>query len=304
MKTLILSILLMLSLGFSSQAQGWGQNPWGQTYTPFPTDSMLGWWGEGNAYHCFPVYTTWYRMWTDTVMNGNRYIKVLRSRGATQRYRPAYWFRQDSAQKKAWFRLINQPASEPDTLLFDFSLAHGQMVPPGYLRNPDTMWVTTRVSGWGADVVHQTLTGKRYSVGFVEGIGLFSGIFIDVERTSQMSTGLGQQVVICHYGLYRHGQQITGNCPCPNQAALTATTKPAAAPAISLYPNPVINTLHIDSPHSGLHRVVFYDAQGREVCNTRRTDVMSWDVSQLAPGRYMVQVSSPAGQVVSSFVKE
>lgn len=295
MKTWLITLLLFLSL--NAQAQ----NPWGQTYTPFPTDSMLGWWVESWAGQCSgivdPVY---YRMWKDTLVEGQPYFQVLRKKFPDTVYKPFYLFRQDTAAKKAWFRVIGRPVTEPDTLLFDFSLAANSVVPPGCLRNKQPLEIYYYSFGRNDIAIQATSRGH-----YIEGQGSANGVFLGADEMFDIvgQNPLAAPLVKCLYSKVLL-EGLPSPCQCPNLAALIATTKPAAASSISLYPNPATNILHIDSPHSGLHRVVFYDAQGREACNIRRTDVMSWDVSRLAPGRYMVQVSSPAGQGMSSFVKE
>lgn len=77
----------------------------------------------------------------------------------------------------------------------------------------------------------------------------------------------------------------------------------AAAPSVSVYPNPASNLLHVRAGDAIRYRLV--NAMGAVMAesNIENPD-MIMDVSLLSPGIYQLQLQSATGDVVKRFVKE
>jgi hypothetical protein len=68
--------------------------------------------------------------------------------------------------------------------------------------------------------------------------------------------------------------------------------------ATSLFPNPVLNTLHIDSETLNTN-IVIYDISGKEVMSlTNDRGIKAIDVSQLIPGNYLVKMGNKSFHIL------
>ncbi|MEX1001344.1 MAG: choice-of-anchor J domain-containing protein [Crocinitomicaceae bacterium] len=66
-----------------------------------------------------------------------------------------------------------------------------------------------------------------------------------------------------------------------------------------IYPNPVKDKLHLQTTTDNL--VEIYDLSGRKVISDQGNQL---DVSSLAPGKYVIRITSSTNVVVKSFIKE
>lgn len=67
---------------------------------------------------------------------------------------------------------------------------------------------------------------------------------------------------------------------------------------VSMYPNPTSGLLRINSPHAGQHMVEVRSALGEVIMSTRFSQTVTMDLTALAKGVYMVQVSHGSGSWV------
>jgi hypothetical protein len=78
--------------------------------------------------------------------------------------------------------------------------------------------------------------------------------------------------------------------------------------AIAMYPNPAMNQVTISNSSSiVLEKAAIYDVNGKLVMNVNLQDMQGEkviDISQLASGVYMVQISGEQASVVKRLIKE
>ena len=91
----------------------------------------------------------------------------------------------------------------------------------------------------------------------------------------------------------------------PKWGTETASTNDPALQALTLYPNPVKNSLHIQSPLASELSYRIYDLTGKALSTHHQTGQShSIDVSGLAKGIYLLKVTHKNNTTAMQFVKE
>ncbi|MEZ5031203.1 MAG: T9SS type A sorting domain-containing protein [Saprospiraceae bacterium] len=137
-------------------------------------------------------------------------------------------------------------------------------------------------------VVLEQLTNPPFQSEWLEGQGCTKGLF---ETTFYWF----------NYGACFQTPIGAGNCPLPCTPAdpiLVATTSPAGPGIVRVYPNPTSDILHLSIPDPlAPMDLVLLDITGHPVLVRKAVrDQETLDLSGLAPGSYICQVSSPRGE--------
>jgi uncharacterized Ntn-hydrolase superfamily protein len=73
---------------------------------------------------------------------------------------------------------------------------------------------------------------------------------------------------------------------------------------IQMYPNPIQNVLHIDTPNTAVQQIKIYDVRGSIVSNKiMNTQSVQMDVSALKAAVYFVEISTASGTTVRRIIK-
>ncbi|OXA89441.1 pectate lyase family protein [Flavobacterium hercynium] len=88
-----------------------------------------------------------------------------------------------------------------------------------------------------------------------------------------------------------------------NDNSGTLKTAQNTAAKTVLYPNPVINSLHITKADENIEKVVIYNISGTTVV-TAEKDTESIDLSRLNPGTYLVKVHTSTGSFNKTIIKK
>jgi len=189
--------------------------------------------------------------------------------------------------------LLYYPVNQ-EVLLYDFSLKAG-----------DTLQYAVLNRKLVVDSVHVTLEGRKeislsvlgcgypYSLIWIEGQGCNQGLLENLCYHPQYFTGIS-----CCFASITDGDDP---CPLPCTPAdpvLVATTSPAGSGSVRVHPNPTSDILHlsIPDPLAPMH-LVLLDITGHPVLVRKAVrDQDALDLSGLAPGSYICQVSSRRGE--------
>lgn len=74
--------------------------------------------------------------------------------------------------------------------------------------------------------------------------------------------------------------------------------------ALTIYPNPTSNLLHIETSQTDITAIRIFDLQGKRVMQLNSANLRGIDVSHLTNGMYFVKVSTSEGELVKKFVKK
>ena len=72
----------------------------------------------------------------------------------------------------------------------------------------------------------------------------------------------------------------------------------------SIYPNPVVNELYIESEQAKIDRVEVFTLNGKQILDISFQNNQPIDVSSLAKGMYLVKVQTDNGSLTKKLVKE
>ena len=275
-------VLLLLSLAVAGMAKA-------QDYEPLIQ--------EGNEWHTldaivspgFPPYEYYTTLvhWIsgDTLVEGVRYTKVLETRNGEGTPSLATLLREENG--KVWKR-----ESSTDILIYDFTAQLGDTLHFGDFGEFD-YWVVDSISIeqiGGVDRrkfwfgLEYDITGEPYAIEtWTEGIGsdmglLYSGWYY--------VTG-GYYRALCFHqdGELLWQNEYYGTC-------MIDAVDEEVAPAISVYPNPVSETVHIDGVEAT--EVLVYNALGQLVKTVRNSNEIN--VSGLPEGVYLLRIKDADGR--------
>jgi len=78
---------------------------------------------------------------------------------------------------------------------------------------------------------------------------------------------------------------------------------PATPDVLRVYPNPAVETLHLEGLEAERAEAIIYDPAGRVMLETRLAGLPAIDVSELAGGLYLLEITGSSGQKHFKFVK-
>lgn len=99
--------------------------------------------------------------------------------------------------------------------------------------------------------------------------------------------------------------QLSGIAPFDSLVfvASTLSVEDQETNRVTVYPNPSKERLFIASEQATIERITIYDISGHKIIQQRNID-NSIDVSPLALGLYLIEVTSQSGKAVERFVKK
>jgi hypothetical protein len=287
MKKLLLLIFISVSFRLSAQTN---------VYHPFPEDTALwivSWTQQNNN----PIQRDLYIMNGDTLINGMSYNKIYIAHGvyngpfSTPHSSSLYLgaMRQDKANKKVYYKNANMKS---DTLLYDFNLKVGDVLPATYLtvggsmNNPKP--IVTSIKDTLINGLHYnrfTFNSSSIYGHLIDGIGSDCGLFqmtahweggptLSCFKTHNISAADSPPGLYSACGFYYFPTGIYNeqgnNFP------------------IKLSPNPSTGIFNINSPEKLQYSV--HDVLGREIFQTVTPPVQSTtlDLSIYPKGIYFV----------------
>ena len=179
---------------------------------------------------------------------------------------------------------------DQEVLLYDFSLEIGDTIE--YVT-PDRTFVVTdvMVNSQGRKEIQLSSFGCGYPINVLwrEGQGCTNGLL--------------ETICFYYYAGSCFSSAATGEPPCsipctPDDPVLVATTSPAGSGSVRVHPNPTSGILHlsISDPLAPME-LTLLDITGQPVLVRQAVrDQDTLDLSGLAPGSYICQVSSPRGE--------
>ncbi len=282
-----------------------------QKYVPFPDSNAL-WEVQGyNEINCPPptylCFTVQYYINGDTSINTIQYHKLysvylLETQYPTYAYKGA--IRQDTAQKKIFFWLPNNPHED---ILYDFNLNIGDTLPETLLV-PFKYWVTELDT-----VVIGGIARKKYLIScdqincngcyIIEGIGNSSGLL------EPLGYFEGGSFLICfnqndttHYSPY-------GHCEIINDFGLVENIYEKIK--ISIHPNPTNDILYINIDlEEKLNKrdllLLIYDSSGKGIKKRQLiiNDLIELNVSNFKKGIYSIGIFNNGKKIFTDkFIK-
>lgn len=118
-------------------------------------------------------------------------------------------------------------------------------------------------------------------------------------------TGIGTEITNTAYIYFDQNLPITTNKVTAIVTSLVGVNN-LIQPKLQLYPNPVSNTIHIINPDPTSERVEIYNLIGEKIYTfplTKNSD-QQFDISELLPGVYIIQVRNDRGSLTGKFVKQ
>ena len=224
----------------------------------------------------------------DTLVDGFNWKKIILTHPAGF-FESGALLREDTLIGKVWYHPL-EPGRDSTYLAFDFSLEEGDTFDLSSNYDP---WLTSVM----VDSTEMTDAGKRIrfnsfieegeNIAFIEGVGGNQGPIY------KESSGFLHPYLLCAYkdGVQTYSNiSYEGDCSPPTSIHLI---DPAIA--IEVYPNPVVDVLHIKNDSEiELEKVEIYDVLGRKI-SAEGYD-LSIDFNGLMPGLYYVRLIASEGQ--------
>ncbi len=299
MKIKFLSPVLFLALILSFPESS------GQTY-----HTMLGNNNEWNIISTFEsTITLSYWAFGDTTINGVEY-KILGGDGYPD---PIAFLREDSLNRKIYFRTGDFLADTVEYILYDFSLN----VDDSIMLYSLSYWELDNLGYYHIDSINNiTLNGEKHQKYFlsaepyvypdrnekpiwIEGIGslgelLHPGISVDLWNLGELSC------------FYKNGVQLYHSLNFDScfifQSGIDNSLEKED---IIIYPNPCTNVLNIESRSRNILVVEVYNPQGfllyQEVYENEEKIVMKTDF--MDDGLYFIRIKNDENQIVKPFIK-
>lgn len=286
-----------------------------QNFTPFPTSNAV--WNYSNTGHNIGAGANQcleysYFFGSDSMINGQNYHRLMvnrinyyndfRTSGCTDSiwYTDSYtaiFFRNDISNRKVFAFDLTMAK---DTIWYDFNIQVGDTIQSSYAYNPandpiqlhcDTI-VTLSLGG----VSRRVYSYSYYPIGspsiypnginLIEGIGWQDGLIQNMHNS--ITTGTSQ--LLCFAENNTFYPPNTNNC-----SILTSLEKSSITEDVSVYPNPAMDKVKINSPHQ-LKTVFIFDAKGRRVekvnFNPMINEIM---ISELNNGLYLLRIETSNG---------
>lgn len=267
-------------------------------YIPFPVKTAI--WVDSigmNAFgKCFDIQT---EIVKDTVIQGTTYQKYKRFEREwsscvtlSNTHRGTYGYvRNDSTNRKVWLRL---PNSNRDTLMYDFDLKQGDLVPFTYL-----MYNPPNSVGRMIDSVRFEFIGNRfrrvyyytdvcgpnpnYTAKLIEGIGDNNAAFF---RNDPCFLARPYSYLACHSQFQRQiYPDTTGQCD------ITISIQEEKSEAFNIFPNPTIDgTIYLNDEK--VKQIEVYSPHGQLVNISRSKNQLTLPNES---GVYLLRVTLKSG---------
>jgi len=190
------------------------------------------------------------------------------------------YIREDILAKKVyvWAKIEAEPYQE--YLLYDFNLAIGEQLINAYIRDgEDVLIAAIQIDEEGRKVYTTNIMSYKYT----EGVGGASGIIAPITYMFEAFDSL-----------FCYGNNNTNQ----NNCLYYLAQKDMALEQVILFPNPVVNTLNINTNEK--IELQIYSIVGKSIISYQIEQNTNLDISFLSPGIYFAQINTPTSNKIKT----